>query len=154
MIDSVTFVLLILLKQSFLFWEEKRPKGYFNMLYFYRAHHILTYGLNFWSHSLKIYILPVIKGGFIYFPPQLAAAAEIDEEPVSKAKQSRSEKKARKVTHLKRSRLVFLRHSSLKYTLNYLNYYAIYNCPLLELVFISTQNRAWPMFLCFSPGNV
>lgn len=28
---------------------------------------------------------------------QLAAAAEIDEEPVSKAKQSRSEKKARKV---------------------------------------------------------
>ena len=29
---------------------------------------------------------------------QLAAAAEIDEEPVSKAKQSRSEKKARKVT--------------------------------------------------------
>ncbi len=31
--------------------------------------------------------------------PQLAAAAEIDEEPVSKAKQSRSEKKARKVGH-------------------------------------------------------
>lgn len=30
---------------------------------------------------------------------QLAAAAEIDEEPVSKAKQSRSEKKARKVSH-------------------------------------------------------
>lgn len=29
---------------------------------------------------------------------QLAAAAEIDEEPVSKAKQSRSEKKARKVS--------------------------------------------------------
>lgn len=33
---------------------------------------------------------------FTFFP-QLAAAAEIDEEPVSKAKQSRSEKKARKV---------------------------------------------------------
>uniref|UniRef100_A0A4W5PBV1 Nascent polypeptide associated complex subunit alpha n=1 Tax=Hucho hucho TaxID=62062 RepID=A0A4W5PBV1_9TELE len=32
----------------------------------------------------------------IYFFSQLAAAAEIDEEPVSKAKQSRSEKKARK----------------------------------------------------------
>jgi len=33
---------------------------------------------------------------------QLAAAAEIDEEPVSKAKQSRSEKKARKVTGVTR----------------------------------------------------
>uniref|UniRef100_A0A8C7QRP3 NAC-A/B domain-containing protein n=1 Tax=Oncorhynchus mykiss TaxID=8022 RepID=A0A8C7QRP3_ONCMY len=32
----------------------------------------------------------------LLFSPQLAAAAEIDEEPVSKAKQSRSEKKARK----------------------------------------------------------
>ncbi|NXG79298.1 NACA protein, partial [Baryphthengus martii] len=31
-----------------------------------------------------------------FLSPQLAAAAEIDEEPVSKAKQSRSEKKARK----------------------------------------------------------
>lgn len=35
---------------------------------------------------------------YIWISLQLAAAAEIDEEPVSKAKQSRSEKKARKVT--------------------------------------------------------
>lgn len=38
-----------------------------------------------------------MKCGCILCLLQLAAAAEIDEEPVSKAKQSRSEKKARKV---------------------------------------------------------
>lgn len=36
-------------------------------------------------------------GASCFLSLQLAAAAEIDEEPVSKAKQSRSEKKARKV---------------------------------------------------------
>lgn len=39
---------------------------------------------------------------------QLAAAAEIDEEPVSKAKQSRSEKKARKVIILNLFPCIFL----------------------------------------------
>lgn len=51
------------------------------------------------SGSLRCH-LSVVTGSSIVsaFPSlQLAAAAEIDEEPVSKAKQSRSEKKARKV---------------------------------------------------------
>lgn len=40
----------------------------------------------------------MLRGPSACLPSQLAAAAEIDEEPVSKAKQSRSEKKARKVS--------------------------------------------------------
>lgn len=41
--------------------------------------------------------LGIVTGPSSFLSSQLAAAAEIDEEPVSKAKQSRSEKKARKV---------------------------------------------------------
>lgn len=46
---------------------------------------------------LCLYVCVIIMITAILSLSQLAAAAEIDEEPVSKAKQSRSEKKARKV---------------------------------------------------------
>ena len=72
MIDTVTFVLLSLLKPS----SVLRRATYMNVICSLNKKKVL--------HRLIVF-------------QQLAAAAEIDEEPVSKAKQSRSEKKARKV---------------------------------------------------------
>lgn len=48
--------------------------------------------------NVKTIICCSLLGKLFLSLTQLAAAAEIDEEPVSKAKQSRSEKKARKVS--------------------------------------------------------